>query len=391
MAADAYSGSCGQPQALYVHIPFCLRKCPYCDFYSVVGTAELVQRYLRALKIELSRLADRDAVLPLRSLYLGGGTPTILPVGALAEILDLCADTFGFEPGAEITCEANPGTVTQHTLKELCRAGVTRLSLGVQSFRNDELRFLGRLHSAADARRAVTDAKDAGFRVLSLDLIYCLPGQTRNAWDATLAEVCQLQPDHVSAYCLEIEEKTPLGIQLQRGEITPLPEEVQATLYRLTADRLGEAGIMQYEISNYSRPGAECRHNLTYWHNEPYVGAGASAWSYVNGERRQNVTDVEVYITACLEGQLPIAYSERCYGAQAANETLMLGLRLTEGIDLKAFQARHGVDLAAEHAILIAQLEAEGLVKCGERLSLTAAGMAVATEIIAALALPEED
>jgi len=378
-------------RALYIHVPFCVRKCPYCDFYSLAGRDDLFEAYAEALRREAAWARRELGTLALESVYLGGGTPTVLPVGVIAGVLEACAGLFGFPADAEVTCEANPGTVTRAALAELRAAGVNRLSLGVQSLRDAELQFLGRTHTAAQGRRAVHDARDAGFANVSLDLIYCLPGQTPAQWQATVDEAAGLAPSHVSAYCLQIEDGTPLGEQVERGRVTPMPDDDQAALYAMTGERLRAAGFEQYEISNYALPGAECRHNLVYWRNEPYLGLGAGAWSFVNGERRQNAGDVEAYIAGCRADAPPLAYREKCSGASAANETLMMGLRLREGVDLAALAERYGHDLARERGETLARLIDAGLaVVSAGRLALTPAGMAVAGEITASLAFEEE-
>jgi len=375
-----------------VHVPFCVRKCGYCDFYSVASREHLIDAYMRALKAELSHARREVGPLSLRSLYLGGGTPTVLSTDLIGGLLECAAELFDVAADAEITCECNPGTVTPTSLRELRAAGVNRLSVGVQSLRDDELRSLGRVHTAEEARDTVLSAREADFANVSVDLIYCLPGQTDGAWEATLDEALALAPSHVSAYCLQIEDGTPLAERVARGEVIPLPEEAQAARYGRTVERLERAGFRQYEVSNFAPPGAECRHNLVYWRNEPYLGAGAGAWSFLNGERRQNAADLDAYLGALAAGESPVAYRERCTGVQAANETLMMGLRLREGLDLVAFVARHGRDLTAERGVEIARLEAEGWVtRRADRLALTTAGMPVAGEITARLALDEEE
>ena len=369
-----------------------MRKCPYCDFYSVAGRDELLAAYVGALKAELAHARCDVGPLPLRSVYLGGGTPTMLPPRFIGELLGTCAELFHIDADAEITCEANPGTVTPPGLRELRTAGVNRLSIGVQSLRDAELRFLERVHTAEQGREAVRQAHEAGFGNVSLDLIYCLPGQTADDWQATLDEALALGPSHVSAYCLQVEEGTPLAERVDQGRVSPMPEDEQAERYRQTVDCLQGAGFEQYEISNHARPGAECRHNLVYWRNQPYLGVGAAAWSFTGGERRQNVADVDAYLAGWQVGHAPVAYRERCSGAQAANETLMMGLRLREGLDLSAFAERHGLDVAQARAEAIARLEYEGLaVLSGGRLALTPAGMAVAAEITALLAFEGEE
>ena len=380
------------PHALYIHLPFCLRKCAYCDFFSVAGQGEFIGPYVEALAADLRHARAEVGLTELRSVYLGGGTPTVLPPDRIAAILAAAAESFALAPEAEITCECNPGTVDLATLGQLRAAGVNRISIGVQSFRDEELRFLGRIHSAHEARRAVLEAREAGFGNLSLDLIYCLPGQTADEWQETLDRALALCPDHVSAYCLQIEPGTPLAERMAAGELTPMPDDDQATLYGQTREALEAGGLRQYEISNFARPGAECRHNLTYWRNEPYLGVGAGAWSFVGGERRQQIADVAAYLAAWREGEPAWAYQERCAGAAAANETLMMALRTREGLSLAAFAARHGIDLATARAGELERLVRLGFLSVGDgRLRPTPGGMAVVGEITTLLALAEKE
>lgn len=380
------------PQALYIHIPFCRRKCPYCDFYSVAGRDDLHAAYADALIAELREARVQLGSLSLRSVFLGGGTPTALPVSMVAQLLEACGDLLTLSPQTEVTCECNPGTVTADDLRALRAAGVSRLSIGIQSPDDSDLRFLERIHTAAEAERTVGDARDAGFDSLSLDLIYALPGQTPAAWQATLSRAISLEPDHISAYILQVEDETPLAERVDSGECEPLSDDEQADLFHLTHQSLTGAGFEQYEISNFARAGHQCRHNLTYWRNEPYLGLGASAWSFVEGERRRNVPDVEAYVRAWSDGLPCVSYSEHCLGPAAANETLMMGLRLVEGLSLEALTTRHGVDLTKAHASEIARLADGGLARVVDgRLALTPRGMCVAAEIIALLALDEEE
>ncbi len=380
------------PRALYIHIPFCRRKCPYCDFYSFAEQDDLMGAYVEALVRDLRHAREEVGAVELDTVYLGGGTPTVLPPDDIGRLLDVCAGCFAPGEEAEVTCECNPGTVEPAALGRLRRAGVNRLSIGVQSFRDDELRFLGRIHSAADGRRTVMEAQEAGFRNVSLDLIYCLPEQTPGEWEESVGQALDLAPNHVSAYCLQIEPGTPLAARVKAGEVDPLPEDEQAELYARTTDRLEAGGLVQYEISNFARHGSQCRHNLTYWRNQPYLGVGAGAWSFVEGERRQQAADVSAYIAAWQAGEPLWAYREVCSGASAANETLMMGLRLCEGLSLQEFQARHGIALAAARGAEIDRLSAQGLLALQDRrLRLTRSGMAVAGEIAALLAFSEKE
>ncbi len=392
--------ACQPPASLYIHIPFCARKCPYCDFYSLAGRDDLVDAYLDALETEITLAASavRAAGIPacgrslLSTIFIGGGTPTILPPDQIHHILDACRNHLGIAPDAEVTVECNPGTLAASDLSALRAAGVNRLSIGVQSLDDDELAFLERVHTAAEAEATVRAAHDAGFDDVSLDLMYCLPGQTPTRWRDTLNRAAALDPSHVSAYALTVEADTPLWDLVDAGEVEPMPEDPQADLFMLTSETLTELGFEHYEISNFARPGRQCRHNLTYWRNEPYLGIGAAAWSFVAGERRRNVADVEVYSQKLASGESPVDFAETCTGAAAANETLMMGLRLRDGISLHAFNGRHGVDLPALRGDDIQRFVDEGLSTIADdRLSLTPRGMCVAAEITTVLALTEEE
>jgi putative oxygen-independent coproporphyrinogen III oxidase len=381
-----------RPRALYIHIPFCRRKCLYCDFYSVAGREDLREPYITALMADVRWHAAACGPLELDTVYVGGGTPSVLPPGDIGRLLDALGDQSALASDAEVTCECNPGTVSLASLQQLRSAGVNRLSIGVQSLVPGDLGFLGRIHSADEGRRAVHDAQEAGFANVSIDLIYCLPGQTPAAWSDALSEAIALKPDHASPYCLQIEPGTPLAALVERGEVTPLPEDDQAALYALTQDLLEAAGLRQYEISNFGRAGLECRHNLAYWRNEAYIGLGAGAWSFVDGERRQQIAHVGAYIEAWAASGPRWAYRERCTGVSAANETLMMALRTTEGLSLDTFRARHGIDLRRERAAEVADLAARGLVSVdGGRLRAARAGMALVDEITARLALAEKE
>jgi len=380
------------PRALYIHIPFCRRKCPYCDFYSVAGEDHAIGAYVEALVRDLRHARAEVGSVDLDTIYLGGGTPTVLPPDRIAHVLEACGRLFRVRANAEITCECNPGTVGPPALRELRAAGVNRLSIGVQSFRDEELRFLGRIHSADQGRQAVRQAREAGLGEVSLDLIYCLPGQTAGAWEESLDQARQLAPNHVSAYCLQVEPGTPLAARVKAGEVRPMPDDDQADLYARTIECLEAGGLIQYEISNFGRRGSPCQHNLTYWRNQPHLGAGAGAWGFVDGERRQQVADISAYIAGWRAGEPRWAYREVCSGTSAANETLMMGLRLCEGLSLPEFRARHNIDLAAARRAEIDRLSAQGHVSLGDdRLRLTRAGMAVAGEVVALLAFDEEE
>ncbi len=368
------------PCGLYVHFAHCRRKCDYCDFNSVVADPAARARYLQALGAEIARAP----ALAAGTVYFGGGTPTLLRPAELGATLAAAAERFDIASDAEITLEANPGTVTRASLRALRRAGFNRLSLGVQSLADAELRLLGRIHTAAQARRAVAEAREAGFDNLSLDLMRGLPGQRLADWQRTVEAAVALAPDHISAYGLTLEPGTPLAAKVAAGELPPPVGEAAATWVTWTVTTLRRAGYARYEISNYARPGHQCRHNLNYWLNGDYVGLGAGAWSYLGGERRRNAVDPATYADWALGGTTLVVERERLDPQSALGETLMLGLRLTAGLEYTALSVRFGVDVPRLHGALIQRLIAGGLlVADARRLRLTPRGMLVQSAVAA--------
>lgn len=382
-----------RPLGLYVHIPFCLQKCRYCDFLSAPAAPAVQERYLAALRREIELTARRPEIAGRRfaTLYVGGGTPTALQPASLADIVALCLCSFRFvgngargEP--EVTVEANPGTVAPDGLTRLRAVGVNRLSLGVQSFDDQLLSALGRIHTAQDARAAVAAARAAGFEDINLDLMFGLPGQTLAAWEETLAEAIGLAPEHISAYSLIVEEGTPFGVLAARGELALPDEETEAAQYERAIARLTEAGYRHYEISNFARPGCEARHNLIYWHNEEYLGLGLGAWSYLERPqaggliRDANPRDLETYCAALERGELPPREGgEAPSRRREMVETAVMGLRLIDGIDLGAFAERFGVTLDEAFPGVRARLAADGLAETVDgRLRLTGRGVFLA-------------
>jgi len=375
-----------EPQAvgLYVHLPFCLNKCPYCDFYSIPLAGADVPRYLAALESEMALRAPQ--VGEAATVYLGGGTPTALPGAGPAGVLREVQRRFRVSPEAEVTVEANPGTVTRSGLRRLLAAGANRLSLGVQSFCDENLRRLGRIHSAAQARRAVAAAREAGFANLSLDLIFAIPGQTLASWEEDLEQALALAPEHLSVYGLTFEPGTPLHRALCQGEVRQVDERLEVRMFRLARTRLGAAGYRHYEISNYALPGRESRHNLNYWRGGEYVGLGASAHSYLGGVRWENVRGVGEYTHRLEAGTSPIRGMERLSAVARVGERLMLGLRLAEGLAEGDLAAGLGQDSAAVYGNRIGFLVQRRLLARSQgRLMLTARGQLVANSVLASL------
>jgi oxygen-independent coproporphyrinogen-3 oxidase len=365
---------------LYIHIPFCQAKCAYCDFASYAGCEALFVPYLDALRREM-RLARRVC----HTLYVGGGTPTILPASDLAALIESARQTFGLGPDAEVTVEANPGTVDAASLRQLGKAGVCRLSLGVQSLDDGMLRLLGRIHTAEQAHLAVRDARAAGFDNLSLDLIFGLPGQTLAQWQEDVRRVLDLSPEHLSLYALTVEENTPLAASIEAGELRAPDDDLAAEMYAWAEEMLAEARLVHYEISNWALPGHACQHNLIYWRNEPYVGLGAAAHSWYDGVRRSNLRVPGEYIDVLRAGRSPIDEEEAIDPALEMGETMMMGLRLLEeGVSFARFTRRFGVSMDDVYRSQIEGLITRGLLaRTPDRIHLTKRGHLLGNQVFA--------
>ncbi len=385
-----------RPLSVYVHLPFCIRKCHYCDFNSRPAGAADRARYLDALHREIGRRVETFGAWRVCTIYFGGGTPTLYEAEELGELLRVLRERTGASGPApdcddrpseiEISIEANPETVNECKLTALREAGFNRISLGAQSFDDDELALLGRGHCAEQTEAAAAAARAAGFGNLSLDLIYALPGQTVESWRHTLTRALELAPDHLSAYGLELAEGTPLAARVEAGEIPRTAEGEHLTMRGLTRELCAQAGLQRYEISNYARPGFECRHNVTYWRNEPYLGLGAGAWSYLDGERSMNLREPDEYCAALERGHETRGYSERLRADEALFETVMMGLRMAEGVSLARLRADHG-DRRVDALLARAEpLVAMGLVEVGDdHLRLTEHGEPLHSEIVVRL------
>lgn len=336
--------------ALYLHIPFCRRKCPYCDFFSLEQPHPLFADYPELLARHLRWAArSQDNCAPFATVFFGGGTPSLLSPGQVGGILDVAAREFGIEAAAEISLEANPGTLTRASLHGYRQAGINRLSLGVQSLASRNLHFLERLHGPEEARRAVGWARDAGFNNLSVDLMFALPGQSLAALEQDVGDFLALAPDHLSCYGLSLEEGTAFYQRQCCGELTAADEERAAEAFLFLDQRLCEAGFEHYEIANYARPGHACRHNQRYWQRLPYLGVGAGAHSFFArgwGERWAVPGDLNLYRKNLAEQRHP-AQSLEVFDRQGAMaETLYLGLRTAVGVDDEAFRACFGSSVA---------------------------------------------
>ncbi len=329
----------GRRLGLYLHIPFCRSKCAYCDFYSLAGCEGEMDRYLRALTRHLAEMAPRAEGYRVDTVYIGGGTPSILGAKRLTRLLREVRRLYRLDRGCEITVEANPDSVDLPLLRALRRAGANRLSLGVQSANDGELRAIGRPHTFADAVRAVELARRAGFDNLSCDLIYGLPDQDMAGWQASVEALIDLAPEHLSCYGLQLEEGTPLWTR--REELIIADDDGQADMYLWMVDRLARAGWRQYEISNFAKPGRESRHNLRYWRLEEYAGFGPGAHSDFGGRRYSYVRDLSAYLAGIEEGRPIVDEDREIPPDERGSEYLMLGLRTAEGIDADCYSRRY--------------------------------------------------
>ena len=331
--------------SIYVHVPFCVKKCDYCAFYSVPLQKTKVKTYLDSLRTEIS-LRQEEATQGVSTLFIGGGTPTALDEEEMDVFLEMLTQGFDFDKSVEKTMEGNPGTLTTEKLYLLRRHGINRISLGAQSFNDSLLRQIGRIHTAEEIREGVRLVRKAGFNSLNLDLMFGLPGQTLADWQKTLEEAMSLKPEHLSLYGLMLEENTPLAMNRERIERFP-DDDAQAEMYELAKEVLASEGYWHYETSNFSRPEYECQHNLGYWQGVEYLGLGTGAVSCINNRRWKNSKDLGLYEQKLAQGEQPIdpEEDEDLTEHERRAERIILGLRLAEGVNLEAFKKEFGQDL----------------------------------------------
>lgn len=366
---------------LYVHIPFCISRCRYCSFNSIPFDIAAAGNYLKALYREIES-CEHD--IKPSSLYIGGGTPTVLPEADILSLLRLIQNKFHLPPVTEATLEANPGTLDKIGLARIRDAGINRVSLGVQSFNPSELRMMGRAHSREDVYSSMTKLKNAGFDNISVDLIISLPGQSMDDLTASLDEAARLGVQHISAYDLSIDEGTLFYSEAKAGRLALPPDTLQAEMYLKAVELLEKSGFKRYEISNFALPGYECRHNLNYWDCGYYLGFGAGAWSYLPGVRQANEGDIEVYSTAAGQGKCAISSRETITAAEAEKEYVMLGLRKAEGFSVSDFRERFGHDFMESFREKTGRLTAGGFIEfSGGNLKLTLKGVLASNPVTA--------
>lgn len=375
---------------IYIHIPFCRSKCDYCDFYSLAGRDDRMDQYQKALLSHIKETAPLAQDFPVDTIYIGGGTPSYYGAKRLKELLGVIRKLYKVEKDAEVTVECNPDSVDVKSLKILRKAGVNRLSMGMQSANACELERIHRIHTPQQVNEAATAARKAGFTNLSLDLIYGLPGQTMDSWKATVEHALSLIPQHLSCYGLKVEEGTPLARRVAEGEGLP-DDDQQADLYLWTVGRLARAGYPQYEISNFAKPGFESRHNLRYWFTRPYIGFGPGAHSDFGGRRYSFVRDLDRYIDGVLKGGEIIDSEELIPQRERGGEYLMLRLRTAQGIEEWEYRSAYFMDFAPLETRL-RQFQAQGWAEqAGGRWRLTPKGFLVSNQLIGDLLERQEE
>ena len=371
------------PLGLYLHIPYCLHKCGYCDFNSHPENREESAIYVSALLSEIEHYAPQLAGKTVPTVFFGGGTPTLLPPASLDKILGKVKNHYNLSRDCEITIEANPATVKQETLDQIRSSGFNRISIGVQSFDADELKLLERVHSVEEIHTTLHRARLAGFDNLSLDLMSGLPGQSLEKWKSNLLQALDKKPDHISAYGLTIEPATSFFKLQERGLLRLAPENIQLEMLQATIEILPSAGYDQYEISNFARPGFESRHNLNYWDNGEYLGLGAGASSYLNGERFKNTNLPSRYIREVQAGGAAVESTEKLDLLHAMGETIMLGLRRLKGIPIEEFENRFQISFQKVYGKVIDPLLEEGLITLNQnRMALSRKGIFLADSVI---------
>lgn len=367
--------------SLYLHVPFCVKRCAYCDFVSGIYSRGKETAYAEALKREVQRIDNPGS---LSTLYIGGGTPTVLSGVVLSALVGHIFKALLFAPEYEATIEANPGLIETDKLLMIRSSGITRISIGVQSFNRNELKTLGRLHGPDDAEQGMQCARRCGFDNIGIDLIYGIPGQCMDSWRETLQSTVRLRPEHISTYELTLEEGTKISRDISKGRYKKPEDEMVVAMYNKAIDYLSAEGYEQYEISNFALPGYRCRHNLNYWDAGDYYGVGLGAHSHISGVRYQNTENLDEYIDSVHRDAGPVISRVELTPDEKMSEALFLGLRKTDGIDLKRLLITSGFDILSRYQNEIKELEEAGLLEKnakGSRIRLTRRGLLLSNEV----------
>jgi oxygen-independent coproporphyrinogen-3 oxidase len=374
--------------SLYIHIPFCVKKCLYCGFYSTPYSIKGAEQYISSLQIEAAGYKHDFLNALFSTVYMGGGTPSALEPEQLDRVIGIIKDQFRIAGDAEFTMESNPNSITSEKLGLLLERGVNRLSLGIQSLSDEILVTLGRLHTAKQATEAFSLARRSGFNNIGVDLIYGIPGQTMTQWEESLDAVIGLKPEHLSLYSLSLDEGSQFHRMAEAHRFTLPDDEIVAQMYERAVMKLRKAGFDQYELSNFSLPGFECRHNMNYWERGEYLGLGPGAWSFISGIRYANIADSAAYSKVLSCGQKAVHSQEVVATATAAREAVLLGIRTMKGLDIDRFERDFGKDLRSRLERNISRLEDSGLLLLRDgRLKLTDQGMLLSDEVLVRLSL----
>ena len=367
---------------LYIHIPFCVRKCKYCNFNSFKLNIDEKKKYLSALSKEMELYKEKIGQKEIDSIFVGGGTPSILNEEEIKILFDNINLNFKIKEDAEITMECNPGTLTLNKLKTMKKCGVNRLSIGLQAVQNHHLKYIGRIHTFEEFEKNYHEAKKVGFDNINIDLMYALPNQTKEDWMESLEKVVNLNPTHISAYSLILEENTELFDMYERKEFKLLDEDTDIEMYEYTINYLKSHGYNQYEISNYAKKGFECKHNILYWKCENYVGIGTSASGFLDEIRYNNLCEIDKYEELILNGKKPIEWEEKLSIKDKIEESIFLGLRMNEGIKFKDFKNKYDFNFLEEYKNEIEKLTKLQLIDINETgMKLTQKGKEISNSV----------
>lgn len=367
---------------LYIHIPFCVKKCKYCDFNSFKLNVDEKRKYLNSLKREMELYKENLEDKSIDSVFVGGGTPSILNEEEIKILFQNIKNNFQIKDSAEITMECNPGTLTLNKLKAMKECGVNRLSIGLQAVQNNHLEYIGRVHTYEEFEKNYYQAKEVGFKNINIDLMYALPNQSKEDWMESLEKVVNLNPTHISAYSLILEENTELFNMYEKHEFKLLDEDTDIEMYEYTINYLKSNGYNQYEISNYAKKGFECKHNILYWKCENYVGLGVSASGFLNETRYNNLCELDKYENIIRSGKKPIEWEEKLSIKDEIEESIFLGLRMNEGIKFKDFYEKYNLNFEEEYKNEIDKLKKMELIETkDEGMRLTQKGREISNSV----------